>query len=195
MCYNNIESGNDAKYLKEKNSCWKEEWNGMFIGKRVEIRESTEIASVYQELSRKDRLAADCLFQQRLYNEAAYFYIQSMEKRVKEFICKKIDVSKSYYADMLRGTGHSLENSIEILITVYCGNDAVLRQQLETMLMEGVLKQTRFERLNNVLRYPNYNPGKKCYTMIEANYKDCEALKQMADQLQKMLDDIWKRII
>ena len=86
----------------------------MFIGKRVEIRESTEIASVYQELSRKDRLAADCLFQQRLYNEAAYFYIQSMEKRVKEFICKKIDVSKSYYADMLRGTGHSLENSIEI---------------------------------------------------------------------------------
>ena len=167
----------------------------MFIGKRVEIRESTEIASVYQELSRKDRLAADCLFQQRLYNEAAYFYIQSMEKRVKEFICKKIDVSKSYYADMLRGTGHSLENSIEILITVYCGNDAVLRQQLETMLLEGVLKQTRFERLNNVLRYPNYNPGKKCYTMIEANYKDCEALKQMADQLQKMLDDIWKRII
>lgn len=78
-----------------------------------------------------------------------------MEKRVKEFICKKIDVSKSYYADMLRGTGHSLENSIEILITVYCGNHAVLRQQLETMLMEGVLKQTRFERLNNVLRYPN----------------------------------------
>lgn len=75
------------------------------------------------------------------------------------------------------------------------GNDAVLRQQLETMLMEGVLKQTRFERLNNVLRYPNYNPGKKCYTMIEVNYKDCEALKQMADQLQKMLDGIWKRII
>lgn len=67
----------------------------MFIGKRVEIRESTEIASVYQELSRKDRLAADCLFQQRLYNEAAYFYIQSMEKRVKEFICKKIDMYPS----------------------------------------------------------------------------------------------------
>lgn len=193
MCYNNIESGNDAKYLKEKNSCWKEEWNVYWkTGGNSRIHRNCQRLS---ELSRKDRLAADCLFQQRLYNEAAYFYIQSMEKRVKAFICKKIDVSKSYYADMLRGTGHSLENSIEILITVYCGNDAVLRQQLETMLMEGVLKQTRFERLNNVLRYPNYNPGKKCYTMIEANYKDCEALKQMADQLQKMLDDIWKRVI
>ena len=76
VCYNNIESGNDAKYLKEKIRVGRR--NGMFIGKRVEIRESTEIASVYQELSRKDRLAADCLFQQRLYNEAAYFYIQSM---------------------------------------------------------------------------------------------------------------------
>lgn len=72
---------------------------------------------------------------------------------------------------------------------------AIITSNPEMMLMEGVLKQTRFERLNNVLRYPNYNPGKKCYTMIEANYKDCEALKQMADQLQKMLDDIWKRII
>lgn len=53
----------------------------------------------YSDMSLKDERAADLLVREKVYNQAAYFYIQAMEKRIKAQIAKKIDITKEYFAD------------------------------------------------------------------------------------------------
>ena len=43
-------------------------------------------------------------------------YVQAMEKKIKGYICGKVDALNPYFAEKLRDIGHSLDKSIEFLI-------------------------------------------------------------------------------
>lgn len=71
----------------------------MYLGKRKFLNDSIEVAEYYSDMSLKDERAADLLVREKVYNQAAYFYFQAMEKRIKAQIAKKIDITKEYFAD------------------------------------------------------------------------------------------------
>lgn len=50
------------------------------IGKMRYVKKGTEIADEYSVYATNDEKAADVLFENGLYNESAYYYIQAMEK-------------------------------------------------------------------------------------------------------------------
>jgi hypothetical protein len=163
----------------------------MYLGKRVFLKDSLEVAENYLEISLKDEKAADILRKSKIYNQAAYFYIQAMEKRIKAQIARKIDITKEYFAKELSKTmGHSLERSLELLIQIYTGRDIVLAQQMKNQLMKVILKDVRFTTLHNGTRYPFFNEEKENYTMLNLEEKDCEELKSMLHALEKYLKDI-----
>lgn len=164
----------------------------MFIGKRNSVESSLQVAEAFHDLAKSNFDSAVLLQNNGLYNEAAYFYIQSMEKYVKEQICNKIDVSNPYFAEKLRSTGHSLDMSINFLIEIYGTSDEALKQQLEIIFLKTILKNTVFGKLNSILRYPTYNYHKEKYTLINVDFKNCEQLKQMTLNLKSALDSLYK---
>lgn len=164
----------------------------MFFGKRKIINDGLDVALKYHELAEKDYASANILADNGMYNEAAYFYIQAMEKYTKEQICQKIDPSNKCFANMIKDTGHSLDKSLAMLIEIYCGKDIVAKQQIENILLKNVLKDTKFEILNNTLRYPRYDFKYKNYTAIELSREDTDILCQMTLSLKKALSDLYK---
>lgn len=62
-----------------------------YIGQNAHIS-SMEMADEYLHLAMMDLSAAEVLNSQGLYNQAVYMYIQSMEKKIKSYICQKINV-------------------------------------------------------------------------------------------------------
>ena len=47
----------------------------MYLGKRKFLNDSIEVAEYYLDMSSKDERAADLLVKEKVYNQAAYFYI------------------------------------------------------------------------------------------------------------------------
>ena len=87
----------------------------MNIGKRQYIKDNMEVADTYLRIAQKDEEAAIELEKQKLYNQSAYFYIQAMEKQVKNHIARKVDITNEYFANKLSKTmGHSLDESLEL---------------------------------------------------------------------------------
>ena len=163
----------------------------MYLGKRKFLNDSIEVAEYYSDMSLKDERAADLLVKEKVYNQAAYFYIQAMEKRIKAQIAKKIDITKEYFADEISKTmGHSLEKSLNLLIKIYTGNDTILAQQMENQLMKIMLKDVRFTTLHNGTRYPFFNREKANYSVIYLGKEDCMELKSMLESLELYLRDI-----
>lgn len=164
----------------------------MFIGKRNSIENGFKVAEAFHDLAKSNFDSAVLLQNNGLYNESAYFYIQAMEKYVKEQICNKIDVSNPYFAEKLRNTGHSLDISINFLIEIYGANNEILKQQLEDIFLRSILKNTVFSKLNSILRYPSYNYHKEEYAIISVSFRECEQLKQMTLNLKSALDSLYK---
>jgi HEPN domain-containing protein len=110
---------------------------GMKIGNDKCLHNSIDVAFTYQKLAEDNRKSADLLFNHSLYNEAAYFYIQTMEKIIKEEICKIVDVTNPYFSDKLRNIGHSLDLSVSFLIEILSGNNELLKNQLTAQLVKA----------------------------------------------------------
>ena len=103
-----------------------------------------------------DEDAAKILCENRCYNQAAYFYIQSMEKYIKGYICQKINIANKTYANLLRGLGYSLDEVVDLLIKIISGNDERLKQQTEYQLKAVILRNVCFSVMYNAVRCPYY---------------------------------------
>ncbi|PYG86764.1 hypothetical protein LY28_02790 [Ruminiclostridium sufflavum DSM 19573] len=160
------------------------------IGSKRNMERSIDVATCYNEIALKNYQAASILFNNRMYNEASYLYIQSMEKSVKEKICNIIDSTNPYFGKELKNIGHSVEKSIDFLISIYCRGDLILQEQMKNQICNGILKNFRFEYLNNDLRYPNYYEKNKHYSMLIISETDCREIQNMANNLNKYLKDL-----
>ena len=150
------------------------------------------VSQVYKEIAEKDLKSSEILFENELYNEAAYYIMQYMEKCVKEKLCRTIDVTNTYFSNKLREIGHSLDASVEFLIEILSQGNSVLKEQITKQLVEGVLRNIRFSGLYNEVRYPRFNYKYNQYTILNITKEDCEALKQISENLRKYLDDLDK---
>lgn len=162
------------------------------LGSKMSLEKSTDVAACYNEIAYKNYQAATILFNNGMYNEASYLYIQSMEKSVKEKICNVIDSTNPYFGREIKNIGHSVEKSIDFLISIYCGNKLTLQEQMKNQICNGILRNLRFEFLNNDLRYPNYYEKNKRYSKLIFSKSDCLEIQSMTDSLNKYLKDLCK---
>ena len=163
----------------------------MQIGKKIFIKDSVDIAENYLKTAQNDENAAILLMNQKFYNQAAYFFIQAMEKYIKHRIADRINVLNKYFADEINKTmGHSLDKSLELLVNVYAGNDKILFEQINQQLRQHVLKDLNFRFLNNSLRYPIYNAKFGNYMHMVLNESDCDKIKSSLDALKIYLEHL-----
>ena len=164
----------------------------VYLGKLRYVNNSIDMSTEFETIARQDEKTADLLCKQGLYNQSMYYYIQSMEKFIKSYICKKIDITNDYYANRLRQLGHSLDAAIDFFIEIVSGNDNNLRIQVSDQLKNGVLKGLRFSTIHNSCRYPSYKNGS--YRITEMTRNDCIQLKGMYDMLKTYINSINIRI-
>lgn len=162
----------------------------MQIGNKEIIQQSTEMEGLFYELADSNEKSARMLYEIGLYNESAYFYIQAMEKYIKGHICQKINVSNPHFAERLRSIGHSLDESVKLLIDILSGKNELLKEQLNQQLIEGVLMDINFSRLHNDVRYPLYNPYKLTYSIVNINKQNCEVLNNILINLKNYLSQL-----
>ena len=163
----------------------------MKIGNRTFINDNIEVAEIYHKMAHNDESAARILAQQNFYNQAAYFFVQAMEKYVKHHIAQKINVTKKFFADELgRTMGHSLNKSLQLLIKLYAGNDEILFEQMYRQIKRHVLKDVDFRFMNNSLRYPIYNERHENYVSFTLNQADCYELNKILQALKNYLGDL-----
>lgn len=163
-----------------------------YIGRRRYFKDGTEMKSEYMKLAINNQKAAELLKVQELYSESVYMYIQSMEKKIKSYICGIINVNLPYYADELRRIGHSLSGSISFLIKILSRNNAVLEKQLEKQLLSDVFEEIFFSRLYNECRYPNYHSRTEQYSILNISLEDCKRIERIAEKLDKYLNSFNK---
>ncbi|WP_410207627.1 HEPN domain-containing protein [Fusobacterium sp.] len=149
------------------------------------------LSEYYLEKSKEDSSAADLLLKNRYYSQAIYLECQSMEKKIKSEIYKRINPHNKYYTNISHT--HSLSELMEFLIDVSVG-DMSTREQMKKQTNE-LLKKIDYMRLNNTLRYPVYDKWKKCYKEIcytEKEYK--EIVEEKYGQLRRYIEEIFKAI-
>ena len=160
----------------------------MYFGKNIVIAKPEDIADEYRKLSEEDLHSAAVLEENGLYNQAGYYYFQSMEKKIKYHIAKRTNIVNDYFAESIRKTlGHSLNHSIDLLLDIYSGNDQTKRNQLKEMMDKHVFQNTNFSILNNKFRYPSYNKYHQNYTMIKLSLDDCQKVNDRQQRLDKDL--------
>lgn len=164
----------------------------LYLGKSYYINNGIDMSDEFLKISIQDEKSAILLYQQGFYNQSVYFYIQSMEKYIKNSICKKIDITNLYYANKLRELGHSFDDAIDFYIEIIAGNDEVLRMQIIEQLKNGVLKGLHFSIIYNSTRYPFYKNNS--YKITEMSSNDCEQLMNIYQSLKNYINSINVRI-
>jgi len=162
-----------------------------YIGKIKYLESGAEIKGAYKEIAKQNEKAADILCEQGCHNEAAYLYIQAMEKYTKAKICEKVNITLPYFSERLREIGHSVDKSIDFLIEIYAGGNEMMKNHITTLINETILHSIRFGLLHNRLRYPETNRSGE-YIFLSAGATDCAELKKMLTNLIKCLNDIDK---
>jgi len=163
----------------------------MYLGNRKFLKDSIEVAHEYLKTAMQDEKSAVILESRELYNQAAYFYVQAMEKQIKAKIAQIVDVTNAYYKEMIKKTiGHSLDKSIEILVQIYGKGNAMVEDRLREQLITKVLKDIKFSALHNKTRYPDFDENKKKYAVIEMCKIDCVELAKMLKGLKLYLKDL-----
>ncbi len=157
-----------------------------YIGQRTKIT-TEEIKERYITLGKNNEKAAKVLEQQGLYNEAVFMYIQAMEKKIKGYICGKINSENPYFARKIREMGHSLDSSVDFLIEILSGNDENLKAQLSKLLREEVFQNLRFSTLYNECRYPRFDSRTNTYSVVHITKIDCKRVADMNMLLDKYM--------
>ncbi|MCI6017243.1 MAG: hypothetical protein MRZ59_00085 [Clostridiales bacterium] len=162
-----------------------------FVGYQKYANE-VELKVEYLSLGKKNEEAAILLEKQGLYNEAVYMYIQSMEKKIKGYICGKINVTTPYFAEKLREIGHSLDKSTDFLIEILAGGNNILKMQLNEQIKSGVFQNINFSQLHNNCRYPKYNYHKKSYSVLYIKKEDCLRISEINRKLDSFINSFDK---
>ena len=163
----------------------------MKIGSKKILVNNSDISELYFEIAKQDEIAANNLVKCGLFNQAGYFYIQAMEKYIKSRISLWINVMNPFLADEMSKTiGHSLDESLSLLIKVFAGNNELLALQMNQQIFSGILKEIRFEYLHNSLRYPIYIKRYGDYISISLKKSDCEKLHETLQRLKTYLDGL-----
>ena len=164
----------------------------LYLGNRNKIDNEIGISEQFMDMAIADEKTAELLLKNQYYNQAIYFYIQSMEKYIKCFICKKINVTNPYFAERLRELGHSLDRSTDFFIEIVSGNNEILKQQINTQLKQNVFRNIRFSVIYNAVRYPFYKNN--AYMVTEMSKKDCDVLREIYDSLKQYMTQLSMRL-
>lgn len=164
------------------------------LGRRQYYTESGDVGDVFLALSREDEACAGALCEMGRYNQAVYFLIQAVEKYIKHRICRRINVTNPYYAELLRKTGHSLEQSLTLLIQVEANGDETMEEHMSRQIQEQVLQNVRFSSIYNAVRYPFYHHARKTYAMMQMSRKDYDDVQAMFALLRKYLQELAVRV-
>ena len=113
-----------------------------------------------------------------------------MEKYIKHIICKKVDISKGFFADKLRDDGHNFDKSIDFLITIMAGNQEVLAESLKKQFKEKILQGQKFFIIYNAVRYPFSNERYGTYSFLEMKRGDYEKIEEIFSVLKKSLREL-----
>lgn len=163
----------------------------MYIGKKEILYDSISVSEKYKTVALEDEKAAEILVKQKLYNQAAYFYIQAMEKQIKGVIAERIDLTNCYFAQEVSKTmGHSLEASVKFLIQILPLQDEFARQQVEQQMVKQVLNDINFRGLHNTIRYPIYSFKCKNYSYLKIGKEETDDLQAILDRLKKYLTEL-----
>ena len=162
----------------------------IIIGTRKRVNNPSEIADQYAAAALQDENAAKELQEKGFYNQSGYFYIQAMEKYIKCQITRKIDAMNPFFAEKIsRSLGHSLNESVALLVEVYTGNDTSMAEQMNKQISTNILKDINFRGLHNMLRYPTYSSRYGNYTTLTFSANECVMLKKVLDSLKSYLKD------
>ena len=161
-----------------------------FLGQKRIFRDGGEIAGVFLDLSRKDEEASVVLFRNGYYNQAVYMIIQSMEKYIKHMICKRIDISKDFFADKLKDDAHNFDKSIDFLITIMAGDNKIFAESLKMQFKEQILQGQKFSGIYNAVRYPFSNKRYGTYSFVEMKRGDYEKIEEIFSVLKKSLREL-----
>lgn len=162
-----------------------------YIGKNQYVYNGSEIADEFLRIAKEDEKAADFLYQNQFYNQAIYFYIQSMEKFIKAYICRRIDVSNEYFAEQLRSLGHSLDAAADFFVKIIAGNDENLHNQLNHQIKTSIFENIRFTSTYNAVRYPYYNSKYHSYCLRKTDFNDCERIQEMYRKLKDYIEKLY----
>ncbi|MBE5962457.1 MAG: hypothetical protein E7256_13955 [Lachnospiraceae bacterium] len=158
-----------------------------YIGKKSRLLNRIDVATEYARLAKNDWKAAELLHDNGLYNEAVYYYVQTMEKRIKEKICCIVDITDPDYSNRMRTFGDSLDGAIEFLIEILSGHDKIQHEKLTDEIVRGILQDINFSKLHNNVCNPAYDHHKKEYTSLEIPSEECTNIKEMAERLEAYL--------
>lgn len=162
----------------------------VFLGTVSITSDGNDIAFEYLQAAQKDEKAADLLYKNLMYNQSVYFYIQSMEKVIKYYICKKVNVTNNYFALKLRDIGHSLDHAADFYIKIMAGNNDVLYNQLTMQIKYNIFRNIRFSIAYNASRYPYYKEDRSEYRTVTMHKEDCQLLQEINRQLKQYLNEM-----
>lgn len=163
-----------------------------YLGEIYRINDGISMSEEFLRISMEDEKAAEILYRNGNYNQSVYYYIQSMEKYIKCYICKKIDVTNTYFANELRNLGHSLDAATDFFIEILAGSNDVLREQVSEQLKQGVFKGIRFSAVHNAVRYPFYR--NESYSVTKMSKKDCETVSEIYSSLKKYMGQMYIKL-
>lgn len=162
------------------------------LGTQYVVCNGLDMADEFLKLSKEDEHAGIVLYEQGLYNQSAYFYIQAMEKYIKGVICKRVDINNDFYSSKFREIGHSLDSSIEFFILILTGNNELLKNHLEKQIKENIFCNIKFSGLYNAIRYPFYKNN--IYRITKLSKEDCYKLYKIHCLLKKYIDELQLKV-
>lgn len=123
------------------------------------------------------------LMQAGVYRQACYFFLQSMEKRVRAKAFSIVDASRREIRDLHRD--HSVDAAITFLLEVI-RIDEHAKEQIKTQLHTYFSGDINFRHLHNNLRYPYFDAQGRAW-LIDIGPQDCELLQTRLGFLKNFL--------
>jgi hypothetical protein len=158
----------------------------MDIGKP---RHRVDVSDELQRIAEEDEKSGIVLMESGLYRNAMYFYIQSMEKRVRSQTFKLVDPYNPYWRNI--NQHHDLYSSVNFLVEAL-GMDTLVAKQVEEMINKYIIGNINFRMLHNNLRYPYFSEKHNTYSCISYYEEDCSSIYDKLNFLKNLLNDLDK---
>jgi len=156
----------------------------MHIGKH---RHKVNVSYELRRIAEEDNKAGDVLREAGLFRNAAYFYIQSMEKRVRSQAFLIVDPANRYWRET--NQHHDLYSSVGFLIEAL-GMDTLVAKQVKDMINTYVIDDINFRLLHNSLRYPYYSEQRSSFSCVDYSEQDCDIIHNKLKFLINLLHDL-----
>ena len=147
------------------------------------------MSEYYLTKSVEDSKAADILYDKGFISQALYLQCQSVEKKIKSELYKKINPLNRHYHKL--SDTHSLKDLMEFLLEITV-TDENQKEQMKNQIKD-MLRKMNYSRLNNRLRYPVYDKNyeqyiESCYDRND--YK--EIVKNRFEPLKRYVESLFK---